>query len=281
VRRVGNPRLGGSRPSGRRVSVPPRPRHRWLVRTRRGPSAIARCAVVAAAALLGAAVPAGARAGSFEQLAGLADQVQAATWSQAAGAAAAQPSTADVAQTVADVTHAALAAAAPARAIADVSPAAIVAEATGRGVSPKEAPRAAAKQIPRARVHEKARPRPAAAAASPTPVSQPPAQIEVRRPPEPRVSTRDGSGVKRPETPGAARGSRSPSIPFDLPSVPLPLALPSSAGAASGGGSPVPPLLVALAAALSLFVSEVVIRRVPSRRPTRPRRIVLPTWRPG
>src|SRR5205085_1283948 len=86
VRRVGNPRLGGSRPSGRRVSVPPRPRHRWLVRTRRGPSAIARCAVVAAAALLGAAVPAGARAGSFEQLAGLADQVQAATWSQAAGA---------------------------------------------------------------------------------------------------------------------------------------------------------------------------------------------------
>jgi hypothetical protein len=235
------------------------------VRTRRGPSAIARCAVVGAAALIAAAAPAGVRAGDFEQLAGLADRIQAETWSQVA----AQPSGTDLAQTITDATQAAVDGA-----IADVSPAAIVTQATGRGDSPKEAPRASAQQVARARVHQKARPRHAAAAASPTLPARPPAQIEVQPPPKPRAA-------KRPEPAGAARGSPAPSIPFDLPSIPLPFAVPSSAGAASGGGSPVPPLLVALATALSLFVTEVVIRRVPSRRPVRPRRIVLPTWRPG
>ena len=270
--RLGNPRLGGSRPSRGRVPVTPQRGHRLLVRTRRGPSAIVRCAVVGAAALAGAAAPAGARAGDFEQLAGLAGQIQAATWSQVSGTVAAQPSAEDLAQTITDATQAAVAGA-----VGEASSAGVV----GRGVSPTEAPRAAAKQIPRARVHEKARSRPAAAAASPVLAVRPPAQIEVRASPKPGVSTRDERGAKRPESPGAAGGSRAPSLPFDLPSIPLPFAMPSSAGAASGGGSPVPPLLVALAAALSLFVSEVVIRRVPSRRPARPRRIVLPTWRPG
>jgi hypothetical protein len=264
---VRNPRLGGSRPATRRVPAASRPRHPWLVRTRRGPSAIARCAVVGAAALIAAAAPAGVRAGDFEQLAGLADRIQAETWSRVAPAP--QPSGTDLAQRITDATQAAVDAA-----IADASRAAVVVQAKGRGDSPKEAPRASAQQVPRARVHEKARPRHAAAAASPTLPARPPAQIEVQPPPKPRAA-------KRPEPAGAARGSPAPSIPFDLPSIPLPFAVPSSAGAASGGGSPVPPLLVALATALSLFVTEVVIRRVPSRRPVRPRRIVLPTWRPG
>jgi hypothetical protein len=252
-----------------------RPGHRWFVRTRRGPSAIARCAIVAAAALVGAAAPAGAGAGGFEQLAGLADRIQAETWSHVSGAAAAQPaqpSAADLAQKITAATQAA---------VADVSPAAVVAQATGRGDSSKEAPRASAPQATRARAHQKARPRRAAAAASPSPAVQSPAQIQVQPPPEPRGTTPGRRDDRRPESPGAARGSRTPSIPFDLPSIPLPFAVPSSAGAASGGGSPVPPLLVALAASLVLFVSEVVIRRVPSRRQARPRRIVLPTWRPG
>ena len=266
-----NPRLGGSRPAVRRVPAASRGGHRSIVRTRRGPSAVARCAVLATAALVGAAVPAGARADGYDQLAGLADQIQAATWSQVSGAVAAQPSAPELAQRITDATQAAVAG------VTD----AVVTQTTGRGDSPKEAPRASAPHVTRARVHEKARSRPAAAAASPVLAAPALAQIEVRPPPEPRAAKPDRRDEKRPESPGAARAPRAPSIPFDLPSVPFPFAMPSSAGAASSGGSPVPPLLVALAAALGWLVLEVVLRRVPSRRPVRPRRIVLPTWRPG
>jgi hypothetical protein len=219
-----------------------------------------------------AAAPAGARAGDIEQLGGLADQIQAATWSQVSGTVAAQPSPDDLAQRITDATQAAVAGA-----VAEASPTSTVA---GRGDSPKEAPRAAAKQIPRARVHQKARPRPAAAAASPILGTRTAEPVEVRAP-EPPASTRDTSRAKPPEPPGAARAPHRPSIPFDLPSIPVPFAVPSSAGAASGGGSPVPPLLVALVALVLFFVSEVLLRRAPPRRPARPRRIVLPTWRPG
>jgi hypothetical protein len=236
------------------------------VRTRRGPSAIARCVVVGAAALAGAAAPGVARADGLDA-ASLADRIQAATWSQVSGAVAAQPSAHELAQKITDATRAA---------VAEASPIVVVA---GRGDSPKEAPRAAAKQIPRARVHEKARSRPAAAAASPILGARPtePAEpVEVRAP-EPRET----SAAKRPEPPGASRTPRAPSTPLDLPSIPIPFAVPTSAGAASGGGSPVPPLLVALVAVVLFFLQEVVIRRVPPRRPARPRPIVLPTWRPG
>jgi hypothetical protein len=263
-----NPRVGGSRPAARRVPAASRGGHRSIVRTRRGPSAVARCAVLAAALLACAAAPAGARAGDAAQLTGLADQIQAATWSRVSGAVAAQPSPHDLAQKITDATRAAVA-----DAVAEASPTALVA---GRGDSPKEAPRAAAKQIPHARVHQKARPRPAAAAASPLLGAQPARPVEVRR-----TATTDRQERKPPETPGASRQPRQPSVPFESPSIPVPFAVPSSAGAASGGGSPVPPLLVALAAVVLFFVREVVIRRVPPRRPAWPRPVVLPTWRPG
>jgi hypothetical protein len=165
-----------------------------------------------------AAAPGVARAGGSE-IAGLADQIQAATWSQVSGAVAAQPSAHDLAQTITEATRAA---------VAEASPTVVVA---GRGDSPKEAPRAAAKQIPHARVHEKAGPRPAAAAASPILGARPaePAEpVEVRAP-EPRET----SAAKRPETPGASGAPHRPSVPIDLPSIPLPLAVPTSAGAAS------------------------------------------------
>jgi hypothetical protein len=207
-----------------------------------------------------AAAPGVARADGFDA-AGLADQIQAATWSQVSGAVAAQPSAQDLAQKITDATRAA---------VAEASPTVVVA---GRGDSPKEAPRAAAKQTPRGRVHEKARPRPAAAAASPLLGARTAEPVEVRAP-KPREP-------KHPETPGASRAPHRPSVPIDLPSIPLPFAVPTSAGAASGGGSPVPPLLVALVAVVLFFLQEVVIRRVPPRRPARPRPIVLPTWRPG
>jgi hypothetical protein len=264
-----NPRVGGSTPAAWRVSAAPRARHRDLVRTRRGPSAVARFAVVAAAALGCAAGPGVARADGLDAAA-LTDRIQAATWRQVSGAVAAQPSAHDLAQKITDATRAA---------VAEASPNVVVA---GRGDSPKEAPRAAAKQIPHARVHEKARPRPAAAAASPilgahaAEPLEPAEPVEVRAP-EPRET----SAAKRPEPPGASRAPHGPSVPTDLPSIPIPFAVPTSAGAASGGGSPVPPLLVALVAVVLFFLQEVVIRRVPPRRPARPRPIVLPTWRPG
>jgi hypothetical protein len=268
-----NPRVGGSRPAGRRVPAEMRARHRFSVRTRRGPSAVARFGVVMTAALACAAGPGVARADGSE-LAGLADQIQAATWSGVSGTVAAQPSAQDLAQKITDATRAAVAGA-----VAEASPTTLIA---GRGDSPKEAPRAAANQIPRARVHQKARPRPAAAAASPLLDAEPasPAEPEVRHIATPDRRERERER-KPPETPGAARAPHGPSLPFDLPSIPVPFAVPSSAGAASGGGSPVPPLLVALAAVVLFFVREVVIRRVPPRRPARPRPIVLPTWRPG
>lgn len=258
-----NPRVGGSTPAAWRVSAAPRARHRDLVRTRRGPSAVARFAVVAAAALGCAAGPGVARADGLDAAA-LTDRIQAATWRQVSGAVAAQPSAHDLAQKITDATRAA---------VAEASPTVVVA---GRGDSPKEAPRAAAKQIPHARVHEKARPRPAAAAASPIFGAEPAQPVEVRAP-----ESREPRAAKRPETPGASRAPHRPSLPIDLPSVPLPFAVPTSAGAASGGGSPVPPLLVALVAVVLFFLQEVVIRRVPPRRPARPRPVVLPTWRPG
>jgi hypothetical protein len=236
------------------------------VRTRRGPSAVARFAVVATAALGCVAAPGFARADGLDAAA-LADRIQAATWRQVSGAVAGHPSAHDLAQKITDATRAA---------VAEASPTVVVA---GRGDSPKEAPRAAAKQIPHARVHEKARPRPAAAAASPLLGAWPaePAEpVEVRAP-EPR----EPRTAKRPETPGASRAPHRPSLPVDLPSIPLPLAVPTSAGAASGGGSPVPLLLVALVAVVLFFLQEVVIRRALPRRPARPRPIVLPTWRPG
>jgi hypothetical protein len=198
----------------------------------------------------------------------LADQIQAATWGHVSGTVSAQPSAQDLAQKITDATQAAVAGA-----VAEASPTPLVA---GRGDSPKEARRAAAKQIPHARVHQKARSRPAAAAASPLLGARPVEPVEVRR-----IATPDRRERKPREAPGAARTPRQPSTPFDLPSIPVPFAVPSSAGAASGGGSPVPPLLVALAAVVLFFVREVVIRRVPPRRPARPRPVVLPTWRPG
>jgi hypothetical protein len=225
--------------------------------------------------LVALAVPGRAGAADIEQLANVADQIEAAAWSQAAGAGAAQVSTADVARTVTQVTHAALSSAGVA-VVDEGGPAATV----GRGGSPQATQREPAQKVSRARHHEKARPRVAAAAASPTPIPQPP-QVAAPGSTEPRSSTREREEKKRPEAPGAARGSPAPSLPFHLPDLPLPLAMPSSVGAGSGGGAPVPLLLVALAAAVLLFVSEVLIRRVPSRRPVRPRRIVLPPWRPG
>jgi len=227
------------------------------VRTRRGPSAVARFGVVATAALACAAGPGVARADGSE-LAGLADQIQAATWSGVSGTVAAQPSTQDLAQKITDATRAAVAGA-----VAEASPTTLIA---GRGDSPKEAQRAAANQIPRARVHQKARPRPAAAAASPLHDAEPasPAEPEVRHIATPDRRERERER-KPPETPGAARAPHGPSLPFDLPSIPVPFAVPSSAGAASGGGSPVPPLLVALVAVIGFFVREVVSRRAPPR----------------
>ena len=249
--------------------------------TERGPSAAARCSLALAAALVVVAAPGRAAAASPEQITNLADQVQTAVWSQVAGAgataAAAPPVTVDVDRTVAEITQAALAGADSAAATA--AQVGGDAEPTGRE-APPEAPRVSAKHPARARLHEKARPRPAAAAASPT-VSRPLEQTEARGSVDPRSSKPDRSGTKRRDAPGAAPRSRAPSRPFELPSVPLPLALPSSAGAGSGAGSTAPVLLVVLTAATSLFVSEVVIRRVPSRRPARPRGIVLPPWRPG
>ena len=248
---------------------------------------LARCSLVVAAALVGAAAPGGARGAGLEQLTNLAGQVQAATWREVAGArvgvettSGAQATADRIAQTVREATRAALAGAdvhETVGAVAGATSGEIVADASGRGGFAKATPRAATKRAAPARLHEKARPRMAAVAASPTllpqPVEQPRASETVQRSQKP--------AEKRTGAPSAARGPRVPSLPFDLPPVPFPLAMPSSVGAGSGGGSPVPPLLVALAAALSLFVSEVVIRRVPSRRPVRPRRIVLPPWRPG
>jgi hypothetical protein len=262
---------------------------------RRRPSATARFCVVVAAALLGAAAPGGAGAAGLDQLAGnIADQVQEAAWNQAGGAgastSAAQAPTADVGQRVEEVTRAALSSARSATtsavvhesagALAGVTPAETVGDALETG-GVEATPRAAVKQVPRARPHEKARPRGAAAAASPIPVSRPTGQVEGRASPEPGISTRERGDTKPNDAPGAAHGPRAPSLPFDLPPLPLPLAMPSSVGAGSGGGPSVPALLVALTAAIFLYVSEVLIRRVPSRRPARPRRIVLPPWRPG
>jgi len=250
--------------------------------TRRRPSATARfCVVVAAAAL--------------DQLAAtISDQVQEAAWNQAGGTeaamSAAQAPAAPVAQTVDQVTRAALAGADSAAATAAVheSAGALADEATAAALHATEAgdvleatPRVAVKRVPRARPHEKARPRDAAAAASPTFVPVPTVRVEGQGSPEPRVSTRDRRETKGEDGPGAARGPRAPSLPFQLPPLPFPFAMPSSVGAGSGGGPSVPALLVALAAAIFLYLSEVLIRRVPSRRPTRPRRIVLPLWRPG
>jgi hypothetical protein len=247
-------------------------------RTRRRPSAASRSWLVAAAALVAVALPGRAGAAGIEQLANVADQVEAAAWSQASGAGAAEVSTADVARTVAQVTHAALSSAG---ATVGGEPVGVgPGDTVGRGGSPQATRREPAQKAPRARHHEKARPRVAAAAASPTPVPQLP-QVAAPVSPEPRSSMRDRSETKRREAPGAARETHTPSLPFHLPDLPLPLAMPSSVGAGSGGGAPVPLLLVALTAALLLFVSEVVIRHVPSRRLARPRRIVLPPWRPG
>jgi hypothetical protein len=248
------------------------------------PSAAARCVVVVAAALLGAAIPGRAGAADLDRLANLADQVQQAAWGQAAGAEAATNAV-DVDQTVAQVTHAALASASPAATTAvvqDAAPAAIVKAATETDGVPLAAPPRVTHRVPRARPHEKARPREAAAAASPTPVSRPTAQVEIRPAPEPGASARKRGGPKRTtDAPGAARQPRAPSLPFDLPPLPVPFATPSSVGAGPGGGLSAPAFLVALTAAVFFFVSEVVIRRVPSRRPARPRLIVLPPWRPG
>jgi hypothetical protein len=222
--------------------------------------------VVAAGAIVWAVVPGVARADGLDA-ASLADQIQAATWSHVSGTVSAQPSAQDLAQKITDATQAAVAGA-----VAEASPT----PSAGRGDSPKEAPRAAVKQIPHARVHQKARPRPAAAAASPLLGAEPTKPVEVRR-----IATPDRQERKPRETPGAARTPHQPSTPSDLPFIPVPFAVPSSAGAASGGGSPVPPLLVALVALVLFSVQEVVVRRVPPRRPARPRPIVLPTWRPG
>jgi hypothetical protein len=238
------------------------------------PSAAARCLIVAAAALLGAAVP--GRAGAADLAANLVDQVQQAAWSQASGAQAA-PNAVDIEQTVAQVTHVALSSASPAAATAVVTDATETA-----GVPPAAPPRVAVQRPPRARPHEKARPREAAAAASPTPVPRPTAQVEIRPAPEPGASARERGGPKRTtDAPGAAREPRGPSLPLRLPPLPLPFATPSSVGAGPGGGMSAPAFIVALTLAVLLFVSEVVIRRVPSRRPARPRLIVLPPWRPG
>ena len=240
---------------------------------RMNPSYASRCFVVVAAALLGAALP--GRAGAADLAANLVDQVQQAAWSQAGGAEAA-PNADDVVQTVAQVTHAALSSASPAAATA------VVADATETDGVPPAAPRAPVQRVARARPHEKARPREAAAAASPTPVPRPTVQMETRPAPEPGASARERGGPKRTtDAPGAAREPRSPSLPFRLPPLPVPFATPSSVGAGQGGGLSAPAFLVALTVALFLFVSEVLIRRVPSRRPARPRLIVLPPWRPG
>jgi hypothetical protein len=249
------------------------------------PSAAVRCVVVAAAALLGAAVPGRAGAADLDALASnLVDQVQQAAWSQAAGAQAATNAI-GVDQTVAQVTHAALSSASPAAATAvlqDAAPAAVVQAATEMDGVPPAAPRAPAQKVARTRPHEKARPREAAAAASPTPVPRPTAEVDVRPAPEPGASARERGGPKRTtDAPGAAREPRSPSPPFHLPPLPVPFATPSSVGAGPGGGLSAPALLVALTVAIFFFVSEVLIRRVPSRRPARPRLIVLPLWRPG
>jgi hypothetical protein len=240
------------------------------------PSAAARCVVVAAAALLGAAVTGRAGAADLDGLANnLVEQVQQAAWSQAAGAEAAT-SAVDVEQTVAQVTHAALSSASPAAATA------VVADATEMDGVPPATLRAAMQPAPRARPHEKARPREAAAAASPLPVSRPTTQVDVRPAPEPGASARERGGPKRTtDAPGAAREPRAPSLPLHLPPLPVPFATPSSVGAGPGGGLNAPAFLVALTVAFFLFVSEVLIRRVPSCRPARPRPIVLPPWRPG
>jgi len=231
--------------------------------------------VVAAAALLGAAVPGRAGAADIDGLASnLVDQVQQAAWSQAAGAEAA-PSAVDVDQMVEQIAHAALSSASTAATTA------VVAHATETDGVPPAAPRAPVQRVARARPHEKARPREAAAAASPTPVPRT-AEVDVRPAPEPGASARERGGPKRTtDAPGAAPEPRAPSLPFDLPPLPLPFATPSSAGAGPGGGLSAPALLVALTVAVFFFVSEVLIRRVPSRRPARPRLIVLPPWRPG
>ena len=254
-------------------------------RTRGRPSATARCCLVAVAGLLGAVAP--GRAGAADLvLANLADQVQQAAWSQAAAP------TVDVNETVTQVTRVALASADPAATVAvvhetvaavssDVAPAAIMADGAEVRVNPVATPRAPSPQGRRAHVHKKARPRPAAAVASPLPLPPAATQVEPRETTEAPVSTRERDREKQADTPGGARESRAPSVPLRLPPPPFPFAMPSSSGGGSAGGPLVPPLLVALAAALAFFLPEVVIRRVPSRRPARPSRIVLPPWRPG
>jgi hypothetical protein len=261
--------------------------------TRGRPSATARFCLVAAAVLVGAAAPGRAGAAGLDQLAeNVADHVEQAAWSQAAGSglatSATQAPAAHVGQTVERVTRAALSSADAAAATAAVhasagaaAPAVTIADGAEAGGMLEATPRAAVKRVPRARPHEKARPREAAAAASPTFVSRQAAPVEVATSPKPPAPTRDREGTKPKDVPGAARGPRAPSLPLHLPPLPLPFAMPSSVGAGSGGGPSVPALLVALTAALLFYVSEVLIRRVPSRRPARPRLIVLPPWRPG
>jgi hypothetical protein len=252
--------------------------------TRRRPRAAARCCVVAVAGLLAAVVP--GRAGAADLALAIADQVQQAAWSQASAP------TVDVNTTVTQVTHAALSSADPvataavvhervAAVAAGVTPAPIMADGAEVGVKPGATGRAPPQEVRRARVHKKARSRHAAAAASPLPVPPQASEVESREPTEPPVSTRDRTSEKRAAAPGTTRESPKPSVPFRPPPLPFPFAMPSSVGVGSAAGSLVPPLLVALAAALALFLPEVLIRRVPSRRPARPSRIVLPPWRPG
>jgi hypothetical protein len=239
------------------------------------------------AALLAAVVPGRAGAADLTQLAtGLADQVQQAAWSGAA------TPTVDVHETVAQVTRAALASAEPVAATAvvhetvaavaaDVSPAAIMADGAEVAVKPAVARRQPPQVVRRAHVPKKARSRHAAAAASPLPVQPQAAQVDDRATAEAPVSTRDRPSEKRADAPGAAPEPRTPPLPFRLPPLPFPFAMPSSVGVGSAGGELVPPLVVALLASFALFLPEVLIRRVPSRRPARPSRIVLPPWRPG
>jgi hypothetical protein len=252
--------------------------------TRRGPSATARCCLVAVAGLLAAAAP--GRAGAADLALAIAGQVQQAAWSQATAP------TVDMNTTVTQVTPAALANADPAAAAAvvheavaavaaDVATAPIMADGAEVAVKPVATRRAPPPQGRRAHVHKKARPRSAAAAASPLPIPSQASQV-TREPTEAPVSPRDRTSEKQADAPGAAHETPTPSLPFRrLPPLPFPFAMPSSAGVGSAAGSLVPPLLVALAAALALFLPEVLIRRVPSRRPARPFRIVLPPWRPG
>lgn len=271
---------------------------------RRRPSATARSCVVFAAGLIAAFAPATAGAADLDQLADIADQVQATVWSQASDSAtgtSAPQSAEQVAQTVAQVTHAALGtaesvvpeAAAPETpgAIAAAAAAATLADtaetAAVETVIPRAPPRAAPSPNRRP-VSRTRRPapsegwlRPHARVLPPAPSSWPAVRAASSAPPERHSSTRPHSGTARTRPAAAAHGSQRPTLPFRVPSLPLPPSLLSPPGAGSGDGPPVPPLLVALTAAIGFLVLEVLIRRVPSRRPARPRRIVLPPWRPG